>query len=663
MIRERLFIFCCVALGFGVAASSAQDAAPTKILFDREHSEFAIKPSSAQVTTEMSAGDAAPGLVVNVAAGPDGYPGITLNTKDGVAWDLSQFGHVEAQVTNLSTKPIGVHLRLDNDADGSQQPFNSESVYLQPGKSGKVSVIFGHSYGRKPSYPLKSAAIVRMLLFIGKAEETKQFRIESITAAGPAGEKPPVDPASIRVLPTNRFIFGGGAPFDLAQQVTTKEGAEASLAADGKSLRIAFTKRSQSVTIKPPQGAWDLRDGYLLRVKIKNVGKETALAGARVLSQPGPTEAGISQWQKGILSGETDEIDVSFIPHLTWQGILNSAKTEWNPTKGTGTRFISDAATGVEISPLWGRDEEQIGAAEFELESIALEAPPLELREPLGKRPPVDGDWVPTFAEEFDGDAINLSKWNIYTANYWDKQTHFSRENVFVRDGKAVLRYEKKPGRHNDAPNGKETKYASGFLDTYGKWVQRYGYFEARMKLPKAPGLWPAMWLMPDRGLAEGEQWKRADTGRGGMEFDIMEHLTRWGPYRYNIAFHWDGYGEKHQQTGSQTIYGEHDADGFITVGLLWLPGKAAIYHHGRLVAEWESSRISDVPSDLMFTHVMGGWDNNALDDAQLPAEFVIDYVRCWQRKDLASDLDGVKSAQPTPAAPTTPDTATRDKQ
>ena len=62
------------------------------------------------------------------------------------------------------------------------------------------------------------------------------------------------------------------------------------------------------------------------------------------------------------------------------------------------------------------------------------------------------------------------------------------------------------------------------------------------------------------------------------------------------------------------------------------------------------------MPSDLMFTHVMGGWDNNGLDDAQLPADFVIDYVRCWQRKDLASAADGVKSTQPTLAAPTTPD-------
>ena len=48
----------------------------------------------------------------------------------------------------------------------------------------------------------------------------------------------------------------------------------------------------------------------------------------------------------------------------------------------------------------------------------------------------------------------------------------------------------------------------------------------------------------------------------------------------------------------------------------------------------------------------VGGAVTNCLDDAQLPDEFVIDYVRCWQRKDLASEVDGVKSTEPTPSAP-----------
>ena len=127
--------------------------------------------------------------------------------------------------------------------------------------------------------------------------------------------------------------------------------------------------------------------------------------------------------------------------------------------------------------------------------------------------------------------------------------------------------------------------------------MQRYGYFEARVKLPTAPGLWPTFWLMPDRGAAAGPQWKRQDTGNGGMEFDIMEHLTRWGPYRYNIALHWDGYGKEHKAVGSATNYVQADKDGFITSGLLWTPGSAVFYCNGRELWRWEDPRVSNVPS------------------------------------------------------------------
>jgi hypothetical protein len=50
----------------------------------------------------------------------------------------------------------------------------------------------------------------------------------------------------------------------------------------------------------------------------------------------------------------------------------------------------------------------------------------------------------------------------------------------------------------------------------------------------------------------------------------------------------------------------------------------------------------------------MGGWDNNALDDARLPDDFLIDYVRVWQRRDLASAVDGkrpVNTPEPKPEA------------
>ena len=146
---------------------------------------------------------------------------------------------------------------------------------------------------------------------------------------------------------------------------------------------------------------------------------------------------------------------------------------------------------------------------------------------------------------------------------------------------------------------------------------------------------------MPDRGVAAGPQLKRADTGNGGMEFDVMEYLGRWGPYRYNIAVHWDGYGKEHKQTGTTTIYFLPDKQGFITAGVLWLPGLVVYYANGKEIARHESPKISSVQSDIMFTNVSGGWDNDEIVDSTLPDDYVIDYVRAWQRKDLVSEADG----------------------
>jgi len=213
------------------------------------------------------------------------------------------------------------------------------------------------------------------------------------------------------------------------------------------------------------------------------------------------------------------------------------------------------------------------------------------------------------------------------------------------------LKYEKKRGFHNDDPNetwgdNGQTDYACGHADTYGKWTQRYGYFEARLKIPCVEGLTACFWMMPDRGFDKGpEQWKRAHTGDGGMEFDIMENLTGWGPYRFNQAFHMDGYGEWHKATGSPWVYVRPDGkDDFFTVGMLWLPGKVVYYTNGREVGRWESARISNVQSNFIISYGFGGWDNTPFDEKNLPADYVIDYVRAWQRADLATTDDGPKT-------------------
>ena len=576
-----------------------------------------VKPSSEQVAIEKS-GEA---LAITIQPGKEGYPGISLKPAEGV-WDLSEYGYIEAQVVNLADKPVSIGLRIDDNGSWQTDPWNAENLYLKAGQSGKGRVYFGMSFG-KNAHVLKSQEIAQILVFAGKSESAQSFRIESLQAGGVPGERPPVDPNSVRTKPADGVILGKGVKVDPATQLTGNAGATASFTGDSLKVTFPAKKADASAAFKPAIGRWDLRDYLQVTVTLRNDGAAPITPRISLRSNNGATDTITAE---ELAPGKSAEVVVPF-----------ASKSTWNGEKTSGSKFGNDAVSAIVIAS-------EIGDAERSLvvESVIAGVPAVQMPEWLGKRPPVEGEWTQTFSDEFDSATLDPAKWSILGENYWDKQSHFSKDNVILGDGVVRLRFEKKRGHQNDDPEHKRvTDYATGFMDSYGKWVQRYGYFEARQKLPKAPGLWPAFWMMPDRGPNAGPQWKRQDTANGGMEFDILEHLTRWGPFRYNIAMHWDGYGKDHKSTGSEKIYVQPDKDGYLTSGVLWTPGSLVFYCNGQEVARYENERVSSVPSILMFTLPMGGWDNSPLDDAKLPDDYVIDYVRVWQRKDLASDADG----------------------
>ncbi|MCU0981900.1 MAG: glycoside hydrolase family 16 protein [Pirellulaceae bacterium] len=508
-------------------------------------------------------------------------------------------------------------------------------------------MIFGHQYGHKPGYALKPKEVVNLLMFSDKTDAVKSFRVESLVAGGPAGEKPPVDPAAVRIRPKNGVLFGMGVTIDAATQIEARNAKASVVSAEGggQILEVLFpaTQAEQSVLLKPSVGRWDLTLATEVRAKLKNTGPTPVTPRLQVASNGGLTDLATGA---PLDPGAECELAVSFIPAAPGRGVPVTKPGHFGNQPGTGTSFASDAASAVRITA------QHEGEAKLLVQSITGAAPPAILPDWLGKRPPVEGDWVKTFDDEFDSPAIDAKKWNIYGPNYWDRASHWSKDNLLLGGGVATLHFEKKRGFHNDSTEQpqnltglNQSDYACGYLDTYGKWVQRYGYFETRVKLPRKPGLWPTFWMMPDRGPAAGPQGKRSDTGNGAMELDIMEHLTRWGPYRYNVALHFDGYGPEHKAVGSSNNYVRADKDGFITSGLLWTPGSAVFYCNGQEIWRWEDPRVSTVPAHFIIEMTTGGWDNNAVDDAQLPADYLIDYVRVWQRRDLASSADGYLSA------------------
>lgn len=592
-----------------------------------------VTPTSTQVTAIRSDDPNAPGLAITLQPGPADYPGVDIKPV-GTPWNLAAYGHVDARIVNTGAKPIYVTLRLDNAGDYHDNPWNSNAALILPGKEGIVSTKFGYSYGQ-PGYALKPGAIVNAVLFVGKTDALETFRLESLVAGGSAGEKPPVNPDDIRTKPEEGFLLGAVASAIVPAQISAQN-AQARLVVAGnrQMLQITFpaAQGDQSISLRPAQGRWNLSDALEVRVKVKNSGRSSILPRARVES-----DGGLTDWSAATASlapGATGQIVVPF----------TSATPVNVDQKDSGSKLASNVVSAVTIGA-------ENAPSEKDLQVVSIQAAmPSAPTQPvwLGQRPPVGGAWVKTLDDEFSGTKLDTSVWNIYGDNYWDKQSHWAKADIQVGGGVVKLHYEKKTGYSNDDPTKTKTDYAAGYLHTYDKWKQRYGYFEARMKLPTAPGLWPGFWMMPDRGRALGsEQWRRQDTANGGMEFDIMEHLDRWGPNRYDIFMHYDGYGKDHKSVGSDKIYVQPDKDGYITCGLLWTPGSAIYNCNGREVLRWKSPRISSIPSILMFTLPAGGWDNDPINVAKLPDDFVVDYVRVWQRKDLASAMDGkVPAAQ-----------------
>ena len=640
--RQKASSWVIATLMATSAIAQEGPAAAPKFLFNENPSLSAGKIADAHSTLTVTPRNG--GLDVVVAGSPEGYPGFAIVPSSGTVWDLSPWGHVKAKVTNTGTEGLMVCMRIDNNGEWKDSPWNTESVYLKPGETKFLKVIFGYHYGFQLGYKLKTDAVTRVLIFTGQSKKERSFRIEDLLAGGAKGDKPPVDPNAATERPQGGQLLGPGTKLENAPKFEAKEGAQANWS-DSKTLVIDLAGgKKGAVTLKPGQGVWDLGLQHEVSVKIRNTGTVAVLPRLRIDSRSGSTET-ISA-PAPINPGSEKTITASFIPSKSWVGVYDVEKKRGGSAPGTGTSFESNRANGVTV--LFDAVPQ---AAHLEITAITATATPAVLPSWLGKRPPVEGNWKKTLEDNFDGNAINLKLWNIYTSNFWDNRTHFSKDNVIVKDGKLFLHYEEKTGFHNDDPTDKssvaKTDFACGFADTYGKWTQRYGYFEARMKLPTAHGLWPAFWTMPDRGGNPdpkiNPQWKRASTSDGGMEFDIMEFLSGWGPYRFNMAFHWDGYGKEHKATGTSNSYVPADAEGFITIGMLWTPGCAIYYGNGKEIARWENERICNVQSYPILYMVSGGWANTPLNREQLPADFVIDYIRVWQRADLASPEDGPK--------------------
>jgi beta-glucanase (GH16 family) len=590
-----------------------------------------VKGSSDQITLSRGHVGEGVGLKVQFDAGNDPWPGIRITPMDSKIWNLGQYTQVRAKITNTGSQPISLGLRVDNPTrPDNRNTWNTEQLNIAPNQTATIIVNFGYSYGGK-GYALDPTNVNAILLFCSKLNSPVSFKVESIFAGNKTDKDAQYQHQEVdmRIKPKDGIVLGNGN-FDADKQARGHHHGKVTWNTNANALDIELPRENSRVELIPEQGYWHLGDGNQLAVTMRNTGDQTITPQLKLDSQGGSIET----MADPIAPGKTTVIAMPFAPQVPWQGYFSATEKGKHTVDGTGSSLRSDKCHKLTITSKDGQP------AKLQIARIITETAIADTPDWLGQRPPVAGNWVQTMNDNFDGSVLNTSNWSNTGPNYWDKVSRWSPDNAIMGDGVIRLRYEKKYGPHNNQPDQRPhnltgeifANYTGGYLESHHKFEQRYGYFETRVKFPTAKGIWPAFWMMPERG-PDVPRAERGTTRNGGMEFDILEHLTVWGPNRYNVAFHWDDYGPNHKSIGTNNIYTAPDKDGFVTVGLLWTPGKAVFYANGIEVGRWENQRVCNVPCYMMFTIPSGGWDGNVLDESMLPDDFVIDYVRVWQDK------------------------------
>ena len=132
--------------------------------------------------------------------------------------------------------------------------------------------------------------------------------------------------------------------------------------------------------------------------------------------------------------------------------------------------------------------------------------------------------------------------------------------------------------------------FTSGRLDTQGKISFKYGFIEARIKMPVGSGNWPAFWMLGDNINQVG--WPYSG------EMDIVEiHSDR--PTITTSATHFSTTDTPNTCCGNARFVFDEVAVGvdvssdFHTYAIAWLPNSISYYFDGRLVGNTTPSRVS----------------------------------------------------------------------
>lgn len=291
------------------------------------------------------------------------------------------------------------------------------------------------------------------------------------------------------------------------------------------------------------------------------------------------------------------------------------------------------------------------------------------------------------FSDEFNTNTLNPARWNtqlrwdgsyngeryeyrlingedqFYVNIYSEDQEHLDKVasvyNPFQFDGnRLAIRAAINPLKDSNSNNGygpldtisRQQPILSGAMSTYDKFAQKFGYFEARIKIPKHAGSFPAFWLHHQKRESEGTQ---------KTEIDIMENLGHRGDYVYNSFHYFTGVSEGVSGTAhsvkpspqGQIYTGIDYSQDYHVYAVEWEPGHLRFLIDGQQVSEvWNGASDHEELYIILNLAFGGNWydmptnagGSGRSSDNRFPTQqdlnewgnpaLEIDYVRAYKR-------------------------------
>ena len=248
--------------------------------------------------------------------------------------------------------------------------------------------------------------------------------------------------------------------------------------------------------------------------------------------------------------------------------------------------------------------------------------------------PGTDPDWTLVWSDDFDGTALDATRWSAQVGDGCDlgicgwgnnELQWYQASNATVANGLLTIT------ARQESVGGKN--FTSARIRTLGKGDWTYGRFEIRARLPRGQGLWPAIWMLPSDNVYGG--W--AASG----EIDITE-LVGHEPARVHGTLHYGGEAPANTSSGDwyQLDSGTF-ADDFHVFALEWEDGEIRWYvdgDHYQTQTQWSSSNGAyPAPFDqefhlLLNVAVGGNWPGNPDLTTAFPQTMEVDYVRVYRR-------------------------------